>query len=75
VAALDVLHHALAFGVIHHRFAALSCKVSFTRLFTLVRSALWQKLDLSSLLDCYGTASGGGHFYGTPEQAYLPNLT
>jgi hypothetical protein len=47
---------------------------SFTRLFTLVRSALWQKLDLFSLLDCYGTASGGGHFYGTPGQAYLPNL-
>jgi len=47
---------------------------SFTRLFTLVRSALWQKLDLRSLLDRYGTASGGGHFYGTPEQAYLPGL-
>jgi hypothetical protein len=48
---------------------------SFTRLFTLVRSALWQKLDLRSLLDRYGTASGGGHFYGTPQQAYLPGLT
>jgi hypothetical protein len=48
---------------------------SFTRLFTLVRSALWQKLDLFSLLDRYGTAGGGGHFYGTPEQAYLPGLT
>ena len=48
---------------------------SFTRLFTLVRSALWQKLDLFSLLDCYGTAKGGGHFYGTPEQAYFPGLT
>jgi len=47
---------------------------SFTRLFTLVRTALWQKLDLRSLLKCYGTASGGGRFLGQPEQAYLPGL-
>ena len=48
---------------------------SFTRLFTLLRSALWQRLDLRSLLDSYGTAGGGGRFLGTPEQAYLPGLT
>lgn len=48
---------------------------SFTRLFTLLRSALWQRLDLRSLLDGYGTAGGGGRFLGTPEQAYLPGLT
>jgi hypothetical protein len=46
---------------------------SFTRLFALIRSALWQKLELRSLLECYGTAGGGGHFLGTPQQAYLPN--
>ena len=45
-----------------------------TRLFTLIRSALWQKLELRSLLDRYGTAGGGGRFLGTPEQAYLPGL-
>ncbi len=44
---------------------------SFTRLFALIRSALWQKLDLRSLLDSYGTAAGGGRFLGTPQQAYL----
>jgi hypothetical protein len=48
---------------------------SFTRLFTLIRSALWQRLDLRQLLDRYGTASGGGRFLGTPEQAYLPGLS
>jgi hypothetical protein len=48
---------------------------SFTRLFTLIRSALWQRLDLRQLLDRYGTAGGGGHFLGTPQQAYLPGLT
>lgn len=47
---------------------------SFTRLFTLLRSALWQKLELRSLLERYGTAGGGGRFLGTPEQAYLPGL-
>ncbi len=45
---------------------------SFTRLFALVRSALWQKLAWSSLLEVYGTAGGGGRFLGTPQQAYLP---
>ena len=48
---------------------------SFTRLFALVRSAVWQKLVWSSLLECYGTAGGGGRFLGTPQQAYLPGLT
>jgi hypothetical protein len=48
---------------------------SFTRLFALVRSALWQKLELTSLLEVYGTAGGGGHFIATPQQAYLPGLT
>ena len=48
---------------------------SFTRLFTLLRSALWQRLDLRRLLECYGTAESGGRFLGTPEQAYLPGLT
>jgi len=48
---------------------------SFTRLFTLLRSALWQKLELRSLLERYGTAGGGGRFLGTPEQAYFPGLT
>jgi len=47
---------------------------SFSRLFTLLRSALWQKLELRSLLERYGTAGGGGRFLGTPEAAYLPGL-
>jgi DDE family transposase len=44
---------------------------SFTRLFTLLRSALWQKLELRGLLESHGTAKGGGRFLGTPQQAYL----
>ena len=44
---------------------------SFTRLFALLRSALWQNLELRSLLEVYGTAGGGGRFLGTPQQAFL----
>jgi hypothetical protein len=47
---------------------------SFTRLFTLVRSAVWEKLDLRAWLESYGTAGGSFHFLGAPEQAYLPGL-
>ncbi len=32
---------------------------SFTRLFTLLRAALWEKYDLLKLLACYGTAGEG----------------
>jgi hypothetical protein len=44
---------------------------SFTRLFTILRAALWQKFALRDLLASYGTA--GGHFrhLARPEQAYF----
>jgi hypothetical protein len=41
---------------------------SFTHIFTLIRSALWRRWDLSSLLNCYGTASGAFRFIATPQQ-------
>jgi hypothetical protein len=41
---------------------------SFTRLFTLVRCALWRRWDLASLLQSYGTASGSFRFIATPQQ-------
>ena len=47
---------------------------SFTRLFTLLRAALWQRWEWRGLLEGCGTAGGGGRFLGTPEQAYLPGL-
>ena len=47
---------------------------SFTRLFTLLRAALWLKLELRSFLEGYGTAGGHFRFLGAPEQAYLPGL-
>ncbi len=45
---------------------------SFTRIFTLIRSALWQHLDLASLLKVCGTAGGSFRALATPETAYFP---
>jgi hypothetical protein len=47
---------------------------SFTRLFTLVRAALWKRLELRTLLERYGTAGGSYRMLGAPEQAYLPGF-
>jgi len=44
---------------------------SFTRLFAIVRSVLWRKLDLRTLLESYGTAGGSFRILGTPQQAYF----
>jgi len=45
---------------------------SFSRLFTLIRAALWKKWDVLSLLRRYGTATGHFRYLAQPEQAYLP---
>jgi hypothetical protein len=47
---------------------------SFTRLFAVSRSAMWEKIDLTKLLKTYGTASGRFNFIGTLNQAWLPGL-
>ena len=47
---------------------------SFTRIFTVVRSALWRKLDLRALLEIYGTAGGHFRFIATPQEAYFPGF-
>jgi hypothetical protein len=40
---------------------------SFTRLFTLLRAALWRRWDLGSLLQLYGIARGAFGFIATPS--------
>jgi len=47
---------------------------SFSRLFTLIRAALWKKWDALSLLQRYGTADGHFRYLARPEQAYLPGM-
>jgi hypothetical protein len=60
---LRFLHHTTSWG---H---------SFSRLFTVLRSSLWQRWDLKSLLEIYGTAGGQLRMLGEPGQAYLPGFT
>ena len=43
---------------------------SFTRLFAVVRSAVWERLDLLELLKSYGTASGRIRFIGALHEAW-----
>jgi hypothetical protein len=47
---------------------------SFTRLFTVTRSALWERIDLLALLKSYGTASARMRVLGSLDQAWLPGL-
>jgi len=47
---------------------------SFTRLWAVVRSTLWQRLDLRSLLESCGTAGGSFRVFGQPEQAWFPGF-
>jgi hypothetical protein len=47
---------------------------SFVRLWAVVRSGLWLKLDLVALLKSYGIAGGDFRMLGQPEQAYLPGF-
>ncbi|MCX6894063.1 MAG: IS4 family transposase [Verrucomicrobia bacterium] len=47
---------------------------SFTRLFAVVRSALWERIDLLALLKSYGTASGRFKVVGALNQAWLPGF-
>jgi hypothetical protein len=47
---------------------------SFTRLFAVTRSALWERLDLLDLLKSYGTASGRFKVIGALNDAWLPGF-
>ena len=47
---------------------------SFTRLFTVTRSALWERLDLVDLLKSYGTAGGRFKVRSSFDQAWFPGF-
>ncbi len=47
---------------------------SFSRLFAVIRTCLWRKLDLHGLLGRYGTAAGSFRYLGRPEQAFFPGF-
>jgi hypothetical protein len=47
---------------------------SFTRLFTMIRGLLWDRVELHGLLRFYGTAGGPWRMQTRPEALYLPGL-
>src|SRR5664279_5633112 len=47
---------------------------SFTRLFAVTRSALWERVDLLALLKSYGTAPGRFKVIGALNDAWLPGF-
>ena len=47
---------------------------SFTRLFAVVRAALWERLDALGLLRSYGTAGGSFKLPGAAQSAWLPGF-
>ena len=47
---------------------------SFTRLFAVVRSAMWERLDFIGLLRSYGTAGGSFTMLGSPHTSWLPGF-
>ena len=48
---------------------------SFARLFTVLRSVLWDRFDMYSVLAFCGTAPRPPPLHATPGQAYLPGFT
>jgi hypothetical protein len=58
------------------RFAAhlSQWRHSFVRVFTVVRAAMWERLDLLGLLRSYGTAGGSFTLLGAMPTAWLPGL-
>ena len=47
---------------------------SFTRLFTMIRSVIWDRFDLGDTLAFYGTAGGQWRMCSQPHNAYLPGI-
>jgi len=47
---------------------------SFSRLCTMLRGVLWEKLALRELLESCGTAAGSFRLISRPDQAYLPDF-
>jgi hypothetical protein len=47
---------------------------SFTRLFAVVRAAMWERLDFVGLLRCYGTAGGSFTLLGAVHSSWLPGF-
>ena len=47
---------------------------SFVRIFAVIRSALWERIDLLALLKSYGTASEPLKILGSLDSSWLPGF-
>ena len=48
---------------------------SFSRLFTLLRGTLWSRLDISDLIESYGTANDPPRTVASATQIYFPGIS
>ena len=65
----------LIYVLLRYRAHVSNWAHSFTRIFTVVRSALWERLDLGALLASYGTASPPPRMLANLHEAWLPGLS
>lgn len=72
---LQVWTALLVFVLLRYLHYLSSWAHSFSRLFTVLRSSLWRRWDLRSLLESYGTVGGYLRMLGAPEQAFLPGFS
>ena len=64
----------LCYLLLRYQAFLSSWESSFTRLFTLIHAALWQKIDLLDLLRSCGTGGGSYRALARPEQTYFPRF-
>lgn len=65
----------LIYVLLRYRAHVSNWAHSFTRIFTVVRSALWEHLDLGALLASYRTASPPPRMLANLHEAWLPGLS
>ena len=64
----------LCYVLLRSRGALSRWASSCTRLWAVCRAALWQRRDLRTLLERYGTAGGSFRLLAQPETLWLPGL-
>lgn len=64
----------LLYVLLRYQMFASGWNHSFTRMFTLIRGAAWDRICLISLLRSYGTAGGSFRMCGQPQSAFLPGF-
>jgi hypothetical protein len=64
----------LLYVILRHNGHQTNWPHSFSRLFTMLRGLIWDRVCILKLLNHYGTATGQWRMRATPETTYLPGL-